>query len=82
MAIQVLVPLPEKVQHHSVLDFFCFGALDLNNVNATRMSVAAEGLTEANIYFAPLGAKCKSSPVTGREQKIVVYRTVPCRAGS
>jgi hypothetical protein len=30
-----------------------------------RTSIAGNGLTEPNIYFASLGAKCKSSPVTG-----------------
>jgi len=42
---------------------FFFWALprqDLNNLNATRMSVAADGLTEANLYLISRSEmKCK-----------------------
>ncbi len=45
------------------------------HLNAARASVAADGLTEANIYFAPMGAKCKSSPVTGTKVQNPLFST-------
>ena len=35
---------------------------DSNPSVAVQMSATSDGSTEPNIYFAPLGAKCKSSP--------------------
>ena len=41
--------------------FYCYPNKDSNNPNAARMSAAAEGLTEAILYFRK--AKMQTNPV-------------------
>ena len=47
----------------------------MNRSNAMRTSIAAEGLTEANIYFLHSG-KCKSSPVARTKRKCTPKRVL------
>ena len=45
----------------SVASFILLQRKGLERLNATRMSVAADGLTEANLYLLPLGADANES---------------------
>ena len=51
---------PSKKRRHPFgCLLFLLGRKDLNNLNATRTSVAGDGLTEPNLHFCPFGQKCK-----------------------
>ena len=52
----------KKGRHPFGCLLFLLGRRDLNNLNATRTSVAGDGSTEPNLNFCPFGQKCKQVP--------------------